>query len=125
MKRIFISFASEDVALRNLLKGQARNESSPFEFIDMSVKEPWDTQWKTNCRTKIKKCDGMIAIITHSSERANGQIWEIKCAQEEDIPVIGIYGNNNCSLITIPNVCNNIKIIPWEWESIADWLNQL
>lgn len=56
MKRIFISFAKEDINLRDFLRGQSRNENSPFEFVDMSVKEPWDNKWKTNCRTRIKGC---------------------------------------------------------------------
>ena len=58
-KRIFISFAKEDIRLRDLLVGQSRNDNCPFEFIDMSVKQPWDSAWKTNCRTKIKGCDGV------------------------------------------------------------------
>jgi hypothetical protein len=62
--RIFISFAIEDKTLRDLLVGQARNEKSPFEFVDMSVKTPWDSAWKTNCRTKIKGCDGVLIIVT-------------------------------------------------------------
>ena len=37
--RIFISFAIEDVKLRDFLVGQARNEKSPFSFVDMSVKK--------------------------------------------------------------------------------------
>lgn len=57
--RIFISFAIEDANLRDLLVGQGKNEKTPFSFIDMSVKEPWDSAWKTNCRTKIKGCDGV------------------------------------------------------------------
>ncbi len=67
MKRIFISFVKEDIRLRDLLRGQARNENSSFEYVDMSVKQPWDSQWKTNCRTRIKGCDGMIAIISQSN----------------------------------------------------------
>lgn len=54
-KRIFISFAKKDMNLRDLLKGQARNENSPFEYVDMSVKHPWDSQRKTHCRTRIKE----------------------------------------------------------------------
>jgi hypothetical protein len=42
MKRVFISFAIEDSNLRDLLIGQAKNKRSTFEFIDMSVKQPWD-----------------------------------------------------------------------------------
>jgi hypothetical protein len=62
-KRVFISFAAEDIRYRDFLVGQARNESSPFEFVDMSVKQPWDSQWKTNCRRKIRGCDGMIVSV--------------------------------------------------------------
>ena len=46
-KRIFISFAIEDEQLRDLLVGQARNDNSPFEFIDMSVKK--DSIRQTSC----------------------------------------------------------------------------
>ena len=47
-KRVFTSFAIEDQLLSIFLHGQARNEASPFDFVDMSVKEPWDNAWKTN-----------------------------------------------------------------------------
>ena len=54
-KRIFISFAIEDEQYRNFLVAQAKNERSPFTFVDMSVKQPWDEKnWKQKCRTKIK-----------------------------------------------------------------------
>ena len=42
-KRIFISFAVEDSNLRDLLVGQSKNDSCPFEFVDMSVKESWSS----------------------------------------------------------------------------------
>ena len=45
-KTIFIAFAIEDERQRDLLKGQSLNTNSPFEFIDMSVKEPYKTEWK-------------------------------------------------------------------------------
>jgi hypothetical protein len=41
-KRVFITFAIEDKNYRTMLVGQAKHEMAPFEFIDMSVKEPWD-----------------------------------------------------------------------------------
>jgi hypothetical protein len=90
-KRIFTSFAVEDQRVRDLLVGQARNESTPFEFVDMSVKEPWDSRWKSNCRSKIKGCDGMIALLSRNTMTAEGARWELSCAREEAIPVIGVY----------------------------------
>lgn len=71
-KRIFISFPAEDSGLRDLLVGQARNDNSPFEFVDMSVKEPWDREWKTKCHTRIKGCHGLIAILTQNTYKADG-----------------------------------------------------
>lgn len=125
MKRIFISFAIEDENLRDLLKGQARNKNSPFEFVDMSVKQPWDSKWKTNCRIRIKGCDGVISIITKNTKNADGQIWEMKCAKEEGIPIIGIYGNDDHSGVSIPTECGYIKLVDWAWFNISSWIDKL
>src|SRR5688572_10522321 len=88
---IFISFAIADSKFRDFLVGQARNEKSTFSFVDMSVKEPWDAQWKANCRSKIKGCDGMIALISKNTAKATGQLWEVSCGREEKVPVRGMY----------------------------------
>ena len=125
MKRVFISFAKEDIRLRDLLRGQAKNKECPFDFVDMSVKEPWDKEWKTNCRTKIKGCDGMIAIVTNNTKNADGQIWEIKCAKEEDVPVIGIYGYDEHDNVDIPTECGYVIIMDWTWSNIDNWLKKL
>lgn len=125
MKRIFISFAIEDERLRDFLKGQSKNASSPFEFVDMSVKQPWDSQWKTNCRSRIKGCDGVISIITNNTKNANGQIWEMKCAKEENIPIVGIYGNDNHSGVKVPGECGYIRLMDWTWSNISNWINNI
>lgn len=46
-KRVFISFAIEDIEYRDFLVQQARKKHSPFDFIDMSVKTEWEQdEWK-------------------------------------------------------------------------------
>ena len=90
-KRVFVAFAVEDKNEKDLFVGQAKNKNVPFEFIDMSVKEPFDTAWKTQCRSKIKGCSGFIALISENSKQATGQLWEIDCAKEERIKMRGIY----------------------------------
>ena len=89
--RIFVSFAAEDAKYRDFLKGQAKSGKSPFEFIDMSVKEPWDEKWKTNCRNKIKGCDGLIALLSKNTWNADGAKWEMRCAKEEGLPMLGVH----------------------------------
>lgn len=125
MKRIFISFAIEDENLRDLLKGQAKNKNSPFEFVDMSVKQPWDSKWKTNCRIRIKGCNGVISIITKNTKNADGQIWEMKCAKEEEIPIIGIYGNDDHVGVKMPDECRYIRLMDWTWSNISNWINNV
>ena len=124
-KRVFISFAIEDVRLRDLLVGQSKNDNSPFEFVDMSVKEPWDSAWKTNCRTKIKGCDGMLIIVSSNTKNASGQLWEINCAKEEGIRRLGIWGYQNDRPSSLPSELKDVKIVDWTWDNIAKWIESL
>lgn len=123
--RIFTSFAIEDKFLRDALIQQGRDERSPFTFVDMSVKEPWDSAWKSNCRTKIKGCDGVIAIITKNTASADGQLWEIKCAYEEGIPVFLMYGTSENRPTTVPQVISGKHIYNWSWANIKSFLDRL
>jgi hypothetical protein len=40
-KTVFVAFAIEDERQRDFLKGQTLSPRSPYEFIDMSVKEAY------------------------------------------------------------------------------------
>lgn len=124
-KRVFISFAIEDANLRDMLVGQAKNDKAPFEFVDMSVKEPWDDSWKTRCRTKIKGCDGMIIIVTKNTKNASGQLWEVKCAKEESIPRKGIWGHSDDKPASLPDELSSVSIVNWTWDNIKNFINSL
>lgn len=122
-KRVFIAFAKEDERIRDLLKGQALNTRSPFEYIDMSVKEPYDSNWKERVRTRIRGCDGVIALISKNTPSAAGERWEIQCAIDEGKPLLGlwIYKGDR----TEPDVMKGQKIVVWTWEAIADFIDSL
>jgi len=57
----------------------------------MSVKEPYDSAWKERVRTRIRRSDGVIALVSKSSLRSSGELWEIQCAKEEGKPIRGIW----------------------------------
>ncbi len=124
-KRIFVSFPEQDSYLRDLLVGQAKKPDSPFEFTDMSVHEPWDNAWKTNCRTKIKGCDGLIAIITSNTYGADGQIWEIDCAADECVPILCIKTSNYVTNDRTESKIGCRRVYNWDWDTIKDFLNGL
>lgn len=123
MKRIFIAFAMEDRHSRDFLVGQARNSGSPFEFVDMSVKQPWESDWETKCRSKIKGCDGVIALISKHTPNATGQLYEIQTAREEGIPTMLMYSTSDRPIL--PNSLSGRLINVWSWENIKSFINSL
>lgn len=124
MKRIFTSFAIEDERLRDLFVGQARHEKVPYELVDMSVKKPWDFEWKTNCRTRIKSCHGVIVLITKNLKKADGALWEINCAIEENKPLLGVY-IGEATILDSPNELIGVKKVNWTWANVANFVNNL
>lgn len=123
MKKIFIAFAIEDVRSRDFLVGQAKNDNSPFEFVDMSVKQPWETDWETKCRAKIKGCDGMIALISKHTPTATGELFEIKAAAEEKVPTMLMYSSSDRP--TLPSSLSGRLVNVWSWPNLKAFLNKL
>lgn len=119
-KTIFVAFAIEDQAQRNNLKGQSLNVNSPFEYVDMSVKEAYDTQWKEKVRTRIKRSDGVIALISSNSLTSSGQKWEIACAREENKKVLGIWAYTDDRTNVV-----GVNTVVWTWPGIEKFINGL
>jgi hypothetical protein len=119
-KVVFIAFAMEDVRQRDFLKGQSLLTDSPFEYTDMSVKEPYATDWKDKVRTRIKRSDGIIVLISKNSLTSSGQKWEIQCAREEVKKVLGIWAYSD-DRTNIEGV--NTKV--WTWDNIKNFINSL
>ncbi len=123
--RIFIAFAIEDKWARDRLVGQANNARTPFEWIDMSVKQPWETDWRNRCRTRIRGCDGMIAFVTRNTARASGQLFEIATARAERIPLIGMYATQDQRPYLLPAELAGISVLDWTWDNISRFLARL
>lgn len=119
-KVIFVAFAIEDESARNLLKGQSLHTDSPFEYVDMSVKDAYDSQWKDRVRTRIRRSDGVIALVSKNSLTSSGQKWEIQCAKEEKKRLRGIwaYTDDRTKL-------DGVNTVVWTWENIASFIDSL
>ena len=122
-KTVFVAFAIEDESQRNLLKGQALNTSTPFEYVDMSVKEPYDSNWKERVRTRIRRSDGVIALVSKNTLNSSGEKWEINCAKEEGKKMIGLWAYSDDK--TRPSVLDGYRIISWTWSSITNFIDSL
>jgi hypothetical protein len=122
-KRIFIAFAVPDSRYRDFLVGHAKNGRTPFDFIDMSAKEPWDSNWKTNCRGRVKGCDGVIALISSNTFAADGQQWEIQCAYEEGVPTMLMWINDERP--RLPALLAGKRINIWSWQNLETFIDSL
>src|SRR5260370_34275026 len=119
-KTVFVAFAIEDENQRNLLKGQSLNTRSPFEYVDLSATEPYDSEWKERVRTWIKRSDGVIALISKNSATSSGEKWEIQCAKEEKKPIRGVwaYSDDRTRL-------EGVNTVVWTWDNIKAFIVSL
>lgn len=119
-KVVFIAFAIEDETQRDFLKGQTLHPRAPYEFVDMSVKEPYDSNWKDRVRTRIRRSDGVLALVSKSSLKSSGQKWEIACAKEEKKRIRGIwaYTDDRTDLV-------GVNTFVWSDKNISDFIDSL
>lgn len=120
---VFIAFAKEDENARNLFTGQRLLTRTPFTFTDMSVKQPYETEWKQRVQTRIRRSDGVIALISSSTPQATGQLWEIKCAVAEGKPLLGIWIESGYR--RKPVEMGNAPCKVWTWDAVTDFINSL
>lgn len=121
--QVFIAFASEDVRQRDLLKGQAKNVNSGFDYVDMSVKQPYDSAWKTRTKERIKRSHGVIVLLSKSSQKADGQRWEVECALGLRKPVLGIYAYNHDR--SVPTYFPRNRVRDWTRPNLRAFINSL
>ncbi len=119
-KTIFVAFAIEDRSQRDLLKGQSLNTDSPFEYIDMSVKEPYDSNWKERVRTRIRRSDGVIVLVSKNSLQSSGQKWEITCSKEEKKKILGIWAYTDDK-----TEIDGVNTKSWSWDNISNFIDSL
>lgn len=122
-KRIFVAFAKEDERIRDLIKGQSLNTLTPFEYVDMSVKEPYNDEWKKRVRVRIRGSDGVMALLSKNSLTASGETWEITCAVDEKKPLLGLYIYKDDH--SKPAAMGTARCIVWTWDGIAAFINGL
>ncbi|WP_417736489.1 TIR domain-containing protein [Rosistilla oblonga] len=119
-KVIFVAFAIEDERQRDFLKGQSLNTASPFEYVDMSVKDAYDTNWKDRVRTRIKRSDGVIVLVSKNSLDSSGQKWEIQCAKDEKKKIRGIWAYKDDRTNVV-----GVNTVVWTWPSITAFIDSL
>ena len=119
-KVVFVAFAIEDERQRDFLKGQSLSPRAPYEFVDMSVKEAYVSGWKEKVRTRIRRSDGVIVLVSRNSLSSEGQEWEIRCATDEGKKILAIraYSDDTTQL-------TGVKTVAWSDANISSFIDSL
>lgn len=119
-KTVFVAFAIEDERQRDFLKGQTLSPRAPYEFIDMSVKKAYDSDWKLKVRTRIRRSDGVIVLVSKNSLTSSGQKWEVQCAKEEGKSIRGVwaYSTDRTQLV-------GVRTVVWTDANISSFIDSV
>ena len=119
--RIFISFDFDhDEDLQNLLVGQSKNDDSPFEITDWSLKEPLEGDWKEKIKPRIRSCHQMIVVCGEHTDNTPGINHEITVAQDEDKPYFLLYGRSDKDCKKPSAAKSSDKMYNWTWNNLKN-----
>jgi MTH538 TIR-like domain (DUF1863) len=128
-RNVFISFAHEDLALVNLLRGQAKNPNLPLEFNDWSLREPFNSENAKYIRAGIKEriLQSSVTLVfvsdaTHASEWVD---WEIRESIRLGKRVVAMHGGD-APPARLPTALaeHGIKPVPWKQETLDTEINK-
>jgi hypothetical protein len=119
--RAFVSFQLEDRWARDFLAKHSRDKNIPFEYLDYSVKEPFESAWKTNAKARIGQTRGTIVLIGAGTHRSEAVLWEIAESKRQGNPVFGIQINRD-ETHAVPQGVS--KVCRWDFDAIARELNR-
>jgi CRISPR/Cas system CSM-associated protein Csm4 (group 5 of RAMP superfamily) len=122
---VFISFDYDnDEDLKVLLVGQAKNEDSPFDISDWSIKTA-SRDWKEQARARIKRAEQVIVICGENTDDATGVDVELKIAQEESKPYFLLKGRSEVECKKPSAALAGDKLYRWTWSNLKNLLSGL
>lgn len=124
--RAFISFDYDNNKTeKDLFAGQAKNSRTPFNIEDWSSKTHLpQREWERLINEKINKCNMLIVLVGKKTYTATGVEKEISFAKANNVPVFGVYVDGANTATTLPNGLQRNRTISWDWEKIADAVDQ-
>lgn len=120
--RVFISFDFDnDKALKHFIVAQSNLPNSPFELVDLSLKEAApEKQWVEKARISIKKSDLVLVLVGQETYRASGVLKEVKIAREEGISIVQMIGYKDRTYTPVPDAG---RLYSWNWKNLKKLLS--
>jgi hypothetical protein len=119
--RAFLSFEMEDVWARTFLAQHAKDDRNDVDFYDYSVKDAFESKWKTECAKRIALTKGTIVLVGATTAKSEAVRWEIAETIRQGHYMFGIQIFRD-KTHPIPDGLAANHVIPWDFEQITKWL---
>lgn len=118
-KNVFISFAAEDLAEVNLLRGQAKNENSQLEFRDWSLREPFDSTRadyiRQGIRERIRSSSVVLVYVSEHTAKSKWVDWEIREGVRLGKGVCAVY-KGEAPPASLPSAIKEFGVTLVQWK---------
>ena len=123
-RNVFISFANEDINTVNLLRGQAKNDNSPIEFNDWSLREPFDSKRadyiKKGIRERIERSSVTVVYVSEHTASSKWVDWEIRESIRLGKGVVAVHkGESPPRRLPDAVVEHKVSVIQWTQTGVA------
>ena len=118
-----------DRPLVDLFRGQVRNKNTDLDFIDFSLRVPFNSKnaeyIRRGIRERIRQSSVTIVIITDSTHKSKWVDWEIRESKRLGKGVIGVRCKDNPS-IKIPKAISEhgCRVVNWNHAEIRQAINE-
>lgn len=121
--KVFVSFDFDnDKALKDLIIGQAKNEDSPFEVSDYSLKEAApEREWLERAKRAIGRVDVFIIMLGSKTKSASGVLKELEVAIEKEKQKFQIIGYTDGTKDWA--VKGGGPVYRWNWDNLKKLLS--
>ncbi len=120
-RRVFVSFDFDnDQALKILIVGQAKLADSPFEIVDMSLKEAApEKDWVEKATAAIKRSDTVLIMLGPKTHTAPGVLKEVKITNDLEKHRFQMIGYKDGDYTAVPD---GGRVYAWDWDNLKKLL---
>jgi hypothetical protein len=128
-KRVFLSFASEDLDHVRGLRLLKDNPDFDLEFYDESIKEPIDSRnadyIKRVIGEQISRASVTVCLISETTHQSKWVDWELEKSDEEGKTIIAM-AIKGVERAVLPRLIKEKNLTFWSWdpERLAKLINE-
>lgn len=122
-KTVFLAFAEQDELFRDLFTTQWARSGDQARFLEPPGDEASPGEWKQDVRERIRRSDGVIALIGGRTPASDAALWQIRCAVDQDKPLLGLWVEPEHR--RKPAEMGPARCESWTWENIGNFIDRL